>query len=394
MSAQEAVEDPNFLRAAAPLAPYLSCVCFARSRFCLASTTLLMLARRVVAWLRLAATSHVWRAALASHLASRVDLTPSSLRATTDDVLRAAVALCSGLTQLDTRGCACLSREALTGVLDAHASTLQEVRIGADEAPVASRLTCAEATALLASAPRLRVFDAQLSGSAAAAAALLRAPQAQCRGVLLSVRCEASAMTVQDDTWQAIDAMSAFSGVLAGEPVVTPSPFEGAVRASGDGFFFEYAAALHGSASAPALLAAAQAHPRVLSVEVVVPMDAWEVSGDHEDGLQTYSLAAALGELIAANTPALKELRVRTEQSFADALAPLIEALPLNAHLTTLEWHGGCSKGALDGFEDFARSRLLPAVAANDSLRVLRFCNLPLPQLREAEAAVQRRSAA
>jgi hypothetical protein len=84
------------------------------------------------------------------------------------------------------------------------------------------------------------------------------------------------------------------------------------------------------------------------------------------DGDQAPALGAALGALVAADAPALHELNV-SHSGLGDAgLGPLVDALPLNTHLRTLNLsYNNCT-------DDFVRDRLLPAVRANTSLRLLR----------------------
>jgi hypothetical protein len=99
---------------------------------------------------------------------------------------------------------------------------------------------------------------------------------------------------------------------------------------------------------------------------------------------------AALFALVAANTPVLQDLRVMHCWLTDRALGPLFEALPRNTHLRTLM----CEYNGMS--QAFARDRLLPAVRANTSLRVLvavEGCE-NLPHAREAQALVARRAAA
>jgi Ran GTPase-activating protein (RanGAP) involved in mRNA processing and transport len=74
---------------------------------------------------------------------------------------------------------------------------------------------------------------------------------------------------------------------------------------------------------------------------------------------------AAFGALVATNAPALRILNVACCGLHAAALGPLVDALPHNTHLRTLECH---NNGIT---EAFARERLLPALQANASLREL-----------------------
>jgi hypothetical protein len=80
---------------------------------------------------------------------------------------------------------------------------------------------------------------------------------------------------------------------------------------------------------------------------------------------QAAALAAALGALVAADAPALQELNVSASGLGDAGLGALVDALPLNTHLRTLNLSfNNCT-------EDFALDRLLPAVRANTSLRHL-----------------------
>ena len=102
---------------------------------------------------------------------------------------------------------------------------------------------------------------------------------------------------------------------------------------------------------------------------------------------------AALGALVAANTPALEVLKISNAALGDAGLGPLFAVLPHNNHLRKLRcYNTGMS-------EAFARDVLLPAVRANTSLRKLdasRFWggqghNQPPPALLEAEALVAAR---
>jgi len=74
---------------------------------------------------------------------------------------------------------------------------------------------------------------------------------------------------------------------------------------------------------------------------------------------------AALAALIAAEAPALQTLDCSVNELKDAGLAPIMEALPLNRHLRTLD----VSDNNMS--EAFARERLLPAVRANTTLREL-----------------------
>ncbi len=362
----------------------------------------------VVAKLRLAATSRAWRAALETRYATCVDLSPSSgvrSDSVTDGALRAAVALSHGcLAVLDARGCARLTRTALANVLAASAATLREVHLcdvareqtgGAGPAAAAPpSLACSQATALLANAPHMRVYNARLDASSVDEAVTLVHAAAPRSTLHVRATVKLSAKSIADHVHSALALMSLSVGLGLGQPLPPSAPpFPGAVRASGDGTSLAFLCELHGAVSAPALLAALQAHPRVQSVELVLPGDAFDWTEDDE-GVERYPLAEALGALVGADSPALQQLHVRAERVLAaEDLTPLVESLRLNTHLTELQVSGVAGEDSDAEFAEFAASTLLPAVAANDSLRMLRVCGeRALPALREAEALVEQRS--
>ncbi len=110
-------------------------------------------------------------------------------------------------------------------------------------------------------------------------------------------------------------------------------------------------------------------------------------------GDQQQALDAALGALVAANAPTLHELNlscVAANEAGLLCMGPLLDALPLNTHMHTLNLdHNRFSNG-------FARGRLLPAVRANTSLRHLSVRQPfgPNTFVHEAEALVAARNAA
>ena len=75
---------------------------------------------------------------------------------------------------------------------------------------------------------------------------------------------------------------------------------------------------------------------------------------------------AALAALLAADAPALKKLTVRECGLGEDGLGAVLDALPRNSHLRELNI---LDNGVVPA--GFMRARLLPAVRANVSLRVL-----------------------
>jgi hypothetical protein len=98
------------------------------------------------------------------------------------------------------------------------------------------------------------------------------------------------------------------------------------------------------------------------------------------------SAGAALGALVAANAPALRELCVAECRLGDEGLRPLLAALRRNAHLRALDGaHNGTS-------EALARDALLPAVRANGSLRELALLNAASPFARVACVIVRERA--
>lgn len=375
MSAEQAEEDPRFLPAVALLAPQLP----------------------VVARLRLAAASKGCGAVLAAAAPPvRCDLSAASgVRAgVTDAELRAAVALATdGLQVLDVHGCAQLTRDALRAVLTAHAPTLREVYCGGAEeehaaALLGPELPVVQGLALLARAPHLRAIEARLTSTVADAGALLLAVSQR---PALRARLVVTLILRLSDSLRA-HGVNFAAALRAGElfPPMPP-PFAGAVRASCcGGVSFAFLGGFHGLKTAPALLAALQAHARLRCVEAVLPGDAFKAE-EGEDGGQRRPLAEALGALVGADPPTLRELRLRTPRALAaDDVAPLAEALRLNTHLERLDVGGGAAGGDDDddAFDAFARDCLLPAAAACPTLRALRFCpERRLPALADAFAS-------
>jgi hypothetical protein len=104
---------------------------------------------------------------------------------------------------------------------------------------------------------------------------------------------------------------------------------------------------------------------------------------------------------VAANSPALHTLFIRTSGLGDAGLRGLVEALPRNTHLRELTLWGNGTSAA------FARDVLLPALRANTSLRSLlvwkeAWARRPkafadpraVPFLQEAQALVEQRAAA
>jgi hypothetical protein len=144
-------------------------------------------------------------------------------------------------------------------------------------------------------------------------------------------------------------------------------------------------------ALAAALLGALTAHGSLrklgLSNALTYPedADAQRVAGD------------ALGALLAADAPALRELELCEVHVYEEGLEGLCDALPRNTHLRTLivrAWDEPEEAGEEPAVsEAYLRRRLLPAVRANASLTRLEMRVGPQPReaAREAEQLVQQR---
>jgi hypothetical protein len=122
------------------------------------------------------------------------------------------------------------------------------------------------------------------------------------------------------------------------------------------------------AAGAAALLGALTAHPTLQKLDI-----GWNENEAVATGFAGYAhapaaqvvLGAALGTLVAANSPALRDLGL-SDCGLDDAgLGPLTDALAHNTHLRTLVQGYNCNTDA------FFRNRLLPAVHINTSLREL-----------------------
>jgi hypothetical protein len=135
-------------------------------------------------------------------------------------------------------------------------------------------------------------------------------------------------------------------------------------------------------ADATVLLGALTGHPSLHTLEV------------HDDGAEgAYGAAlsaTALGALVAANAPALRQLSFSLCRLGDAVVAPLVDALPGNTHLRALDVGGNNIS------DEFARTHVLPAVRANTSLRTLVLSTdgyAATPAVHEAETLVAARAA-
>jgi hypothetical protein len=400
---------------------------------------------------RCAAVCRAWRAALAERGAwARLEL-----RAATDTLLRGAIERADGRLQaLLLCDCRAITDRPLLASLRTNGDTLTELRIcGGVDGRLA--LGVMNVQAALRSAPRLRLFEADVAcTSGAEAAAMLRndAPYGPLRLRQLSVNlAEAERSTagvlalaagLQQHAWLR-------KLVVANAPLGTPAALmalvEAALALRLDSLTLSYCGL--SPASAPALacllaggalrtLALVNSLQQLLDAPAVATLGAalranttlTELTlrgcGLQHDPVATCALlaalaghaslaslslsgerlgvgvgeddamAAALGALLAANAPALLLLDVSCCQLGDVRLGALVDALPSNCHLRSLNLaQNGCS-------DAFARGRLLPAVRANASLRTLHATDwaaadaVRIAALDEAQELVAARTAA
>jgi hypothetical protein len=375
---------------------------------------------------RAACVSRTWRRAVlaAARVRTRLDLSRSSgvsVRVT-DAVLRAASGLAhGGLTALDVSGRAEVRPDELLAVVTANAFALTELRAckGAY-----LELSYAEVEALLRAAPLLRVLHADVQCEAGEQLLLsmlryeapfgpLRMHRLHVRFLRLTPAEHAAAVTALAAATAAHDSLSSLKLEHAAlrTPAVldavvdaallrrirsleldacdlTPASAPALARLLGGGVLTELriwndrqrhlldapAAALLADAlranstlttlhlagfrlwrdkeAMTALLGALVGHPSLRKLCI----------HDGDMAVHAAVAGAALGALVAANAPALRELNCQLGD---DGLGPLVDALPANTHLRTLS-------ASLNGIsEGFARERLLPAVRANSGLREL-----------------------
>ena len=373
---------------------------------------------------RAALVSRAWRDGIAEpSVWTRLDLSRARGGAVTDAALRGAVARARG--QLTVLAVECaegaeVSQNALMEVLTAHVGSLRELHLCADDE--GSRIfSVAYVERLVRAAPQLRVFRADVQATLAGAARLLRkeAPfealqlnfvEIEEDGILnddAAVLALAAALaqhtTLRDlsvigvslQTPAVMDAVAA-AVVQNGVPFLTiercglvPTSVPALVRLmrsrtlktlsldNSDGQVFTAPEALQladaiaahrtlrrlnffgvqfwrDPVAAAAMMRAATGHPSLRSLSVS--------SNDPPDPV---AAGAALGALVAANTPALSELHLRGSELGDAGMLPMLMALPQNKYLQLLR----CFDTGMS--EAFARDVFLPAVGANTSLLIL-----------------------
>jgi hypothetical protein len=370
-----------------------------------------------------------WNAALAERsLWTCLDLSPASgvAVAITDAALRAAAARAGGqLDSLDLNERNDVTYEAVLAVVTASGAMLRELRWRDNSESAGAELTelvSEQVEALLCAAPELRVFEADVGCETVAEASRLL------RGEPLFGPLRVGVLTVGADGDEGEAAVLALAADVAGHAWLAELTLErvplntaAAVDALVDAALARRLRAVElwhcqlSSASAPALarlLGGGLARLEISDIQVPLDVPAAQLLSNalrasttltsltlsnvglwddpaaavlllsslvgHQclrkldlsrNSVNTPALlgaaGATLGALVAASVPALHTLNV-TRCSLGDiGMGPLVDALPHNTHLHTLE----CGKNYIT--EDFARDRLLPALQANASLRKL-----------------------
>jgi hypothetical protein len=368
----------------------------------------------------------------------------------TDALLRAATARSAGrLETLDVTGCARVTHAALLAAVTANSGTLRELQM---RGATRTDTTVAQAEALLRAAPGLRACHAGVQTSEVPVArAMLRAdlPFAALRLHRLRVRAatfpfaEHAVLALVADlpTCTSIREFELVTALLNG-PAALDALVDAAVacrlralrlidctldaasapalaRLLGGGALAELDISGRGEpfldAPAAAVLANALRACSTLTALMLRHVSFWDDPGvatvllgalTGHASLRTLVLShnlindanpaavsAALGALVAANAPALQEVKLHNCGLSDSELRPLFDALPGNTHLRTLN----CNVNKLTNA--FACNALLPAVRANGSLRLLS-CTLQRnvsaagkQALAEAEALVAQRAA-
>jgi hypothetical protein len=373
---------------------------------------------------RCACLNSGWRDELADvSLWTRLDLSlASGVTCTVNDAaLRGASGLARGaLTALDVSFREHVTHDELLAVATSNAGALTELRVQDWGEQGCALLTCPNTEELLLAAPLLRAFDADVDATATEALRMLRneAPFGPLRvrhleadfreadvgiiaEVTAAIAAHASLSSVQF-TFARLDAAGALDAVVDAALVrrlsavifyfcrLSPASAPALARLLGGSALTELyitsggvqlldvpAAALlsdalganstlttlklHGvrlfadPAAAAAVLGALTGHVSLRQLTISQAFAPTE---------QAVALIGfALGALVAANTPTLKELSL-LYFSLGDAgMRPLLEALPQNTHLARLQ----CVENGLSAA--FARDVLLPAVRDNTSLR-------------------------
>lgn len=301
---------------------------------------------------RAACVSRGWRSVLADpRLWTRLDLSPSSgvTVCVTEAVLRGAAARARGqLVALDISDCFnMIGFRVARDVLAANANSLCELRVlGLRylELPEPWTMTL---DALLRSAPRLQSLHTDWWGR-------------QTGGDMRALRGEApyACVRLHSVHCSSVTDFPGLTAALAGHPTLQSVSLYGA------------------QLGAPGVLDA------FVDMAITRRLRVITLSNCH-------LLPAALGALVAAYSPALRLLDVSHCRLADEGLGLLVEALRTNTHLEVLQ----CRSNGMSA--RFARTRLLPAVRANASLRRLEVTSTCRhPAAVTAERVVARRTTA
>jgi hypothetical protein len=361
-----------------------------------------------------------WRAMLADYSSwLRLDLTRADGSKCSEALLRAATSRAGGKLRLLHLACGDELHGSLCAVAAGNATTLQELRISAPAAsPPQSRRT-QHLEALLRAAPQLRTLEADVyCGNAAEARRVLRnAPpfgplrvrqlsaHAATADAVLALAADLVAHASLTSVWLCdapLDAPAALDAVvdaalarrLSSVQLTTcglsPASAPALARLLGGNTLTELsldhtlrqlldapaamllANALRANtsltalaldsielwrdaAAAAELMGALKAHPRLRRLSL-----SW-----NDGSMHAAEAGAALAALLLANAPPLQTLNISLNFLYDAGMAPVVDALRHNTHLTKLD----CSENRMS--EAFARNTLLPAVRTNTSLREL-----------------------
>ena len=376
-----------------------------------------------------AAVCRGWRAALADPRAwTRLDLSPSSglCHRASDGLLRAATARArGGLSFLDVSGCDGVSEECLRAVLADSAASLTQLRAWhVDDGEV---LRVKQVEALLRAAPHLAALHTNVFVSAAVARAMLRREPPfgplRLRALRVGAAEDDAAVLALVDSVASHDgleqlrvsgstlslvALDAVVDAAKARPLLSVdledcsltavsvpalarllSPTDGRPAqlrslCVQEGFMrtqlfgdFQAAALLADALRANTTLARlalvgvglwrlpAAAHTLLRACTGHASLRALDVSHNHVERKLRAEVGGALAALLAADAPALRELRCSECWLGDPGLEPLVGALASNTHLHEL--HVDDNRMS----ESFADAVLLPALRANASLRRL-----------------------
>ena len=401
---------------------------------------------------RAALVSRAWRDGIAEpSVWTRLDLSRARGGTISDAVLRGAAARARGRLTVLAVECAEgaeVSQNALVDVLTAHVGSLRELHLCANDE--GSRVFSVEyVERLVRAAPQLRVFRADVQATVAGAARLLR-KEAPFEALQLNyVEIEEDGILNDDAAVLALAAALAQHTTLRdlsvlGVSLHTPAVMDAVMAAvtqngvpylslercglvpasvpalvrlmrsrtlltlsldnTGEHLFtapdavqLADAIAAHrtlqrlncfgvqfwrDAVAAAAMMRAVTGHPSLRSLSVS--------SNNPPDPV---AAGAALGALVAANSPALRELHFRSTELGDAGMLPMLTALPHNTHLRLLR----CFRTGMS--DAFARDVFLPAVGANTSLLMLEASEgwggegggAPPPEVPAAEALVAAR---